>query len=328
MVVFRVKKNGRVVSERVLEDFPVVIGRDAKADILLLNDTVSKEHARIEIGDDGIIRIIDLDSLNGMYADGQRVKEVIIDHEADVFIGQVEVEVTALRDLQTQELQAADLQNLSAKNKFPPQLSWVAAIVGVMSIWTILQKSTFNVTEFSWLDLVNAVFLNSGIYLLCTLFIFVFIKTINRKLNFLAILKRSLAVILLAMVINGFEYSFYYLGNEHLQNIVEWVLGALFVAFIIVVMIFAPLGLVMNKKRLTLFGLGSYCGALLVMTVIFVNTHKSEGGLKDTRIQTPIFGWAGPSKSSEKLFLLVTEMHKDTIAMARKKRQKSDKASQ
>ena len=51
-----------------------VVGRRPPADLLLLNASVSREHAELSIGDGGAWQVRDLGSRNGTFVDGLRVK--------------------------------------------------------------------------------------------------------------------------------------------------------------------------------------------------------------------------------------------------------------
>ena len=52
-----------------------LVGRRPPADILLLNASVSREHAELSASDGGGFQVRDLGSRNGTFADGQRIKE-------------------------------------------------------------------------------------------------------------------------------------------------------------------------------------------------------------------------------------------------------------
>jgi hypothetical protein len=52
-----------------------MVGRRPPADVLLLNASVSREHAQLSADDSGVWQVRDLGSRNGTFADGQRIKE-------------------------------------------------------------------------------------------------------------------------------------------------------------------------------------------------------------------------------------------------------------
>lgn len=54
----------------------VTIGRDGEGDIVLMDNTVSRVHARLTRRADGVFTILDLDSLGGVFVNGQRTQQV------------------------------------------------------------------------------------------------------------------------------------------------------------------------------------------------------------------------------------------------------------
>lgn len=55
------------------------IGRSGNLEVQLLGKAVSREHARLEVDDDGkTMRLRDLGSKNGTYVDGVRIEEVVL----------------------------------------------------------------------------------------------------------------------------------------------------------------------------------------------------------------------------------------------------------
>jgi len=84
-----VERAGRVESELSLSDatVPLTIGRGADNDVVLLDPSVSRHHARIEGSDSGY-RIVDLDSGNGVIHDAQRVPVLDLFPGCSVEIGE------------------------------------------------------------------------------------------------------------------------------------------------------------------------------------------------------------------------------------------------
>ena len=72
------------------QEFPisagqVVLGRDAKADVVLADSMVSKRHARLEVGQH--IEVVDLNSANGVLVDGFAVQRVRLEEGEPFVIG-------------------------------------------------------------------------------------------------------------------------------------------------------------------------------------------------------------------------------------------------
>lgn len=64
-----------------------LIGRSDSADLTLVDDGVSRRHAKIAISDEDIVNLIDLDSTNGTFVNGTRVDMVILREGDRVQIG-------------------------------------------------------------------------------------------------------------------------------------------------------------------------------------------------------------------------------------------------
>ncbi len=72
----------------------VLVGRDDAATLVLPDATLSRVHARLELGSDGFWSLIDLGSRNGCHVNGQRVQESVILATGDVIrFGQVRARV-------------------------------------------------------------------------------------------------------------------------------------------------------------------------------------------------------------------------------------------
>jgi pSer/pThr/pTyr-binding forkhead associated (FHA) protein len=82
-----VVRKGPEVGERFLLDRPTLsIGRDGTRDIFLNDVTVSRDHASLSIGTDGVT-LKDAGSLNGTYVNGSRVDEAALSDGDSVQIG-------------------------------------------------------------------------------------------------------------------------------------------------------------------------------------------------------------------------------------------------
>lgn len=68
---------------------PTVIGRNPNTDITLLDEGISREHAIIELDEDGeLFSIEDLQSTNGTKVNGKRVRSCPLADGDEVLIGQ------------------------------------------------------------------------------------------------------------------------------------------------------------------------------------------------------------------------------------------------
>ncbi len=64
------------------------IGRDKENDLVILEPSVSRSHARVERYDFGVM-LHDLDSANGTYLAGHRIKDAVLQAGDDIHLGQV-----------------------------------------------------------------------------------------------------------------------------------------------------------------------------------------------------------------------------------------------
>ena len=69
-----------------LTSFPLIIGRDPKCDLFLNNMTVTRKHASLDIIDNEVV-IVDLNSLNGTWVDGQIQDSAVLKDGTIVQIG-------------------------------------------------------------------------------------------------------------------------------------------------------------------------------------------------------------------------------------------------
>lgn len=55
-----------------------LIGRGSTTDLMLDDDGVSRQHAKVSVSEDGIVNLIDLDSTNGCFVNGSKVDIAIV----------------------------------------------------------------------------------------------------------------------------------------------------------------------------------------------------------------------------------------------------------
>lgn len=97
-----VERNGKKERELTLANEPLAVGRESENDLVLLDPSVSRRHARIEPTPQGY-RIVDLGSGNGIVKDGERVPRLDVAHGTVVTLGEY-----ALRfELDAPEVRAA-----------------------------------------------------------------------------------------------------------------------------------------------------------------------------------------------------------------------------
>lgn len=87
VIVERTGKPGKKEREVALSDKTLTVGRESGNDIVLLDSSVSRRHARIEPSAGGY-RIVDLGSGNGILKDGERVSGLDIEQGTVVTLGE------------------------------------------------------------------------------------------------------------------------------------------------------------------------------------------------------------------------------------------------
>jgi pSer/pThr/pTyr-binding forkhead associated (FHA) protein len=78
------------VSFRLMAGAVQTIGRAGSADFCLDVPLVSRLHCRIEVAADGEVEVVDLDSTNGTWIDGQRITRAPLRPGSVLRVGRVE----------------------------------------------------------------------------------------------------------------------------------------------------------------------------------------------------------------------------------------------
>ncbi len=89
----------------------IVIGRSSELDMVLVEDMVSRKHARIVVNGTGQISIEDLGSTNGTFVNGEKVKQATLKEGDRILIG------TSILKLIQQGAGAHEVDDAMAKQK-------------------------------------------------------------------------------------------------------------------------------------------------------------------------------------------------------------------
>lgn len=84
---------GDVMTFRVRSGGMKTLGRATRADFIVDAALVSRLHCRFTAGASGDLEVEDLDSTNGTFVNGERVKRARLAHGDRVRVGRVELEV-------------------------------------------------------------------------------------------------------------------------------------------------------------------------------------------------------------------------------------------
>ena len=82
-------------AERLSLQRPVVVGREADADVQIHSPRVSRAHCRLQIEGDAV-KLTDLGSSNGTWVRGQEVSQVLLQEGDSCYLGGQDVQVTVV----------------------------------------------------------------------------------------------------------------------------------------------------------------------------------------------------------------------------------------
>lgn len=105
MTIYRIllAHGGQKPLEYMISAVPLIVGRSARADIVLSEDSISRRHARFNVFDD-VLYVEDLGSSNGVHVNGKRVQKAALSEADTILIGPYSFRVERLDDLGLQKL--------------------------------------------------------------------------------------------------------------------------------------------------------------------------------------------------------------------------------
>ena len=99
-----------------VNDKPIIVGRSSDLDMVLVDDMVSRKHARINMQQDQIW-IEDLGSTNGTFVNGEKIKRARLKEGDRVLIGTSILKVIAGEGARDQTDAKRDLENVAAARR-------------------------------------------------------------------------------------------------------------------------------------------------------------------------------------------------------------------
>lgn len=126
MIAIRVLREGVPVREQLFTSLPIRIGRGSHNDLVLVEPTVSRDHARIERDDLDRLVIVDGEGTNGLYAGPKRVAKEPISGRLRARLGLSEIEIELVSAEATQPISLDDLHRLDQRRT---PLTWAKYIV-------------------------------------------------------------------------------------------------------------------------------------------------------------------------------------------------------
>jgi hypothetical protein len=115
----------------------VVIGRSSELDMVLVEDMVSRRHAKISVTDDEI-SIQDLGSTNGTFVNGEKVTRAKLNEGDRVLIGTSIIKVVA-SELQPKNKSRQKLEDIAAGRRRTSQVRTMSGSIGEVPLSDLLQ---------------------------------------------------------------------------------------------------------------------------------------------------------------------------------------------
>lgn len=119
----------RLVSQNIeISAFPCTLGRSMKNSIIIDAESVSSEHCKIELNDDGSLLVTDLNSTNGILFDNNVVSTFTLHESGTFFIGDVRVDVLISEEVleKTKQIDIRNFRKETQENFKIPSLVIIA----------------------------------------------------------------------------------------------------------------------------------------------------------------------------------------------------------
>jgi len=317
MIGIRVLRDGAVVREAVFSSLPVTIGRGPGSDLVLLDDSVSRTHARLLADENGALHLHDLGSRNGVHVGPTRIETVALDGPLRCRVGVVELEIERLGDdAVTREIKLSDWNRFERRRTGGDQvrylfigvLGWLAGIAIAPGFWSPWNKSR------------GVQLLGSGIGMLIGLplaaaVLLVALKAFGRQLRIADTLGSLAALTWIWPAYQAVSFLAYYPLSAAALGAFKTVLFA--AASVLAAIVLAG---VRRRPPSTRFRAGWAVVTLvlvggLLWTIGLAARRNGEPAL-DFHVQVPIFGWAGRATGMEAYMARVRETAKEAADAA------------
>jgi hypothetical protein len=285
------------VREAVFTELPVTLGRGPGNTVVLADPSVSREHARVELGEDGRPRLVDLGSRNGLLLGRRAVPEIVLDRRVVCRIGRVAVELEPVPDAPTLELDAREWRRLDRRRPLLHPLLYLAGGICGMIVGGMLQPSFWSPWDHTrWSGLAAIAIGGSVMLLFLAGVLLVVLKTLGRPVRMADTMR---AVSLLAWLNPAgtlLRLGAYYVLSSAAFGWLDSVTTALIVTTVVV-----TAASVRRERRSARFLLAWAGGTLLVIVAAaaaWAANQRQEGQPSiDLRVQAPLAGYAGRAES-------------------------------
>jgi hypothetical protein len=299
MIVVRLVRERVVIRESVFAGLPITIGRGPDNDFVVVDPSVSRRHARLEEGPDGVPVLRDAGSRNGIRVGGKTVAETSVPERLRIRLGRVELEIESVAEAETKELRREEWRRLSKKRGgfrvlgtlLMGVLGWLAFQALEADFWSPWQKNR------------ALTLLSNGIMVLLMLPILAFVlliilRTVGRSVRL------SDTLVYLAGIIWLFPASAVtvFFAYYPLSSAVHSAFSSIFETVVVIVALVGAASL--RRSRPSARFRMIWATALLAVFAAFsLLTHLEQrrNGVPQMKyeIQMPIFGFSGRSQSLE-----------------------------
>ncbi len=285
--------------EEVFTSLPVTIGRGPSSDLVLPDSSVSRAHARIERTEEGGLKLVDLDSRNGLHVGRRPARELTLDERVRCLVGLVQIELEPVSEQPTLEIPAGDWRRFDRRPTLLRQLGYlVFGVTGLLAGAVIEPLFWSPEDETRWVDL-----LGMGLAALVLLFVaggvlFVALKALGRQLRLAATLRTvSLLTWLIPLASLVVLAAYYPLSPSGLG------LFQTGVGITTTVVVVTTLVSIRRRHRSRSFML-TWAGATLlfvgaVTALVALEARQTGEPEVDLKVQVPLGGYAGRADSFE-----------------------------
>ncbi len=332
MIGARIHYPGSDTTELVkIRHFPATLGRALKNDVTLDHETISAVHCMIEMKDEHYI-LRDLDSTNGIFLEGEKVREGVIKHHSHFKLG--EVEIIFLKDgsdgvVQEQEEKTKEIQTHG-------HLSHRSSHIPSRQGWVHLLRQVFFLFLFAGIDFYINSGLNSQISGFYTSVFFSFLFSLvlasfcaafsklhaGRYRFFEFLLKCNYLVVFLIPVGTFWNNLFFQFGPNAIRDFLEYVASYAILVFVglqLVPSLFPKLTLRSARRRV--------CGGVaLLMLFLFLATllweDETQNYEMSALVSMPLIPQVLEVQANPKDFLKGLDEMNTTIEKYREKQRK------
>jgi hypothetical protein len=299
MIALRVLQNGRAVREAVFSSLPVTIGRGALNGLVLCDESVSRAHARVERAENGQLKLVDLDSRNGVHVGGHPAREIALDRRLRCRIGLVEIELEPLSDAPTIEIQAREWRRFERRRRLPSQLRYLVLGVAGLLASVVIEPSFWSPSnDTRWGTLLGAAVASLVVLPFLAGALFVILKAFGRQLRLSDTMRTLWLLAWLFPASDLLSLAVYYLLSP---SAFVWIKGA--TAYALVAVAVVALASVRRRPRSIRFMVAWAGAAVLLVAGVRITSalnarQKGEPNV-DLHVQVPLVGYAGRAESLE-----------------------------